>query len=149
MSTLKSRIANNTRYSLQEDRLVFMPKILCDKAIIIYLFALMGCVGLYSKHILSLQWWIFGLVCVLGFFNFANRHTKLWVNTRPIAFTKKLFWTAFALRVLWVLISYGLYHNLYKEIGNILQQPLYQHIYQYLLLSQKHQMNLYFLLLHN
>lgn len=111
MSTLKSRIANNTRYSLQEDRLVFMPKILCDKAIIIYLFAMMGCVALYSAHILSLQWWIFGIISVLGFFYFANRHTRLWVNTRPIAFTKKLFWTAFALRVLWVLISYGLYHN--------------------------------------
>jgi 4-amino-4-deoxy-L-arabinose transferase-like glycosyltransferase len=88
-----------------------MPKILCDKAIIIYLFAMMGCVALYSAHILSLQWWIFGMVCVVGFFYFANRHTKLWINTRPIAFTKKLFWTAFALRVLWVLISYGLYHN--------------------------------------
>ena len=111
MSTLRRRIANNTRYSLQEDRLVFMPKILCDKSIIIYLFAMMGCVGLYSKHILSLQWWIFGLVCVLGFFYFANRHTKLWVNTRPFAFTKKLFWTAFALRVLWVLISFALYYD--------------------------------------
>ena len=72
---------------------------------------MMGCVGLYSKHILSWQWWIFGLVCVLGFFYFANRHTKLWVNIRPFAFTKKLFWTAFALRTLWVLISYGLYYN--------------------------------------
>ena len=111
MSTLKSRIANNTRYSLQEDRLVFMPKILCDKAIIIYLFAMMGCVALYSAHILPLKWWIFGLVCVLGFFYFANRHTKLWVNTRPFAFTKKLFWTAFALRVLWVLIAYWLYYQ--------------------------------------
>ena len=110
MSTLRRRIANNTRYSLQEDRLVFMPKILCEKAIIIYLFAMMGCVALYSAHILSLKWWIFGLVCVLGFFYFANRHTKLWVNTRPFAFTKKLFWTAFALRVLWVLISFGLYY---------------------------------------
>ena len=111
MSTLRRRIANNTRYSLQEDRLAFVPKILCNKAMIIYLFAMMGCVALYSAHILSWQWWIFGLVCVLGFFYFANRHTRLWINTRSFAFTKKLFWTAFALRVLWVLISYVLYYD--------------------------------------
>ena len=111
MSTLKSRIANNTRYSLQEDRLVFMPKILCDKAIITYLLALIACSVLYSAHMLSFQWWIFGIICVLGFFCFANRQTKLWHNFRSVAFTKQLFWSAFALRVVWVFISFYLYHQ--------------------------------------
>ena len=111
MSTLKDRIANNTKYTLQTNQLVIAPKSISNRAMITYLLALIGCSVLYSTHILSLQWWIFGLVSVLGFFAFANRQTKLWINIRSVTFTRKLFWTAFALRVLWVLISYGLYYN--------------------------------------
>ena len=111
MSTLKNTIANNTKYNLLANRLVIVPKIITNRAMITYLLAMIGCSVLYSAHILSLQWWMFGLISVLGFFYFANRQTKLWLNTRPMAFAKKLFWSAFALRVLWVLISYGLYYN--------------------------------------
>ena len=107
---MKNKITQKLIYRLEANQLTFAPKIICDKAIITYLLALIACSVLYSAHMLSFQWWIFGIICVLGFFYFANRHTKLWVNTRPIAFTKKLFWTAFALRVLWVLISFGLYY---------------------------------------
>ena len=89
----------------------FMPAEISNTAMITYLFAMMGCLVAYNSHMMPLKWWIFGIVSVIGFFYFANRQTKLWVNTRPMAFTKKLFWTAFALRVIWVLISYWLYYE--------------------------------------
>ena len=89
----------------------FMPAKISNAAMLTYILALMACSLLYSKYVLDWKWWIFGLVSVLGFFYFANRQTKLWINTRPIAFTKKLFWSALALRVVWVIISYLLYYK--------------------------------------
>lgn len=98
-------------YEQQTPRLAFMPKKISNLSMITYLLALIGCSVLYSAHILSLRWCIFGLVSALGFFIFANRQTKLWINTRPIAFTKKLFWGALLIRIVWVLISYWLYYE--------------------------------------
>ena len=89
----------------------FMPANISNTAIMTYLLAMIGCLLAYSSHMMPIKWWIFGIVSVIGFFYFANRQTKLWVNTRPMAFTKKLFWTAFAVRVIWVLISYWLYYE--------------------------------------
>ena len=111
MSTLKNRIANNTKYSLQANRLVIAPKAITNTAMLTYLLAMIGCIVAYSSHIMPVKWWMFGLISVLGFFYFANRQTKLWLKTRPMAFAKKLFWSAFAIRVVWVLISYWLYYE--------------------------------------
>ena len=88
-----------------------MPKRISDISMGTYFLALMACTLLYRSHILDWKWWIFGIISVVGFFYFANRQTKLWINTRPMAFTKKLFWTALALRVVWVLVSYFLYNQ--------------------------------------
>ena len=108
---MKNKITQKLIYRPEANQLTFAPKIICDKAIITYLLALIACSVLYSAHILSFQWWIFGIICVLGFFYFANRQTKLWHNFRSAAFTKQLFWSAFALRVVWVFISFYLYHQ--------------------------------------
>jgi hypothetical protein len=111
MSTLKNTIINNTKYNLLANQLVFAPKFITNRAIITYLLAMIGCSVLYSANILSLEWWVFGMISVLGFFYFSNRQTKLWLKTREKVFVKRLFLSAFALRVLWVLISYGLYYH--------------------------------------
>lgn len=92
-----------------DNRIHFMPKRISDMAMITYLLALVACTLLYSRHILDWKWCIFGIVSVIGYFYFANRQSKLWLNIRPTTFTKRLFWGAFVLRVLWVLISYYLY----------------------------------------
>ena len=89
----------------------FVPKSITDKAMITYLLAMIACLLAYSSHMMPAKWWIFGLVSVLGFFYFVNRQTKVWLNTCPIAFTKKLFWSAFAIRVVWVLVSYFLHYK--------------------------------------
>lgn len=86
-----------------------MPKQISNISMATYFIALMACTLLYSSHILDWKWWIFGIISVIGFFHFANRQSKLWLNIRPTTFSKRLFWGAFVLRVLWVLISYYLY----------------------------------------
>ena len=98
-------------YEQQTPGVVFMPKMISNLSMITYLLAMIGCSVLYSAHILSFKWWIFGLVTVLGFFSFANRQTKLWIKIKEKVFLKNLFWTAFALRLLWVFISYWLYYE--------------------------------------
>lgn len=92
-----------------DNRIHFMPKRISDISMGTYFLALMACTLLYSSHILDWKWWIFGIISVVGFFYFANRQSKLWLNLRPTTFTKRLFWGAFVLRVLWVLVSYYLY----------------------------------------
>ena len=92
-----------------DKRIHFVPKLISNQAMMTYLLALMACTLLYSSHILNWKWWIFGIVSTIGFFYFANKQSKLWLNIRPTTFSKRLFWGAFVLRVLWVLISYYLY----------------------------------------
>ena len=89
----------------------FMPRKISNMGMITYVLAMMACTLAYSRHILDWKWWIFGLVSVLGFFYFANQQTKIWINLRPATFAKKLFWSAFLLRVIWVLVSYFLYNQ--------------------------------------
>lgn len=89
----------------------FVPHSITNTAIITYFAAIFGCTLLYSGHILNWKWWIFGIVSAVGFFYYANIQSKAWMRMRPMSFAKKLFWSAFALRVVWVLVSYLLYYN--------------------------------------
>lgn len=89
----------------------YVPKAITNTAIFSYFAAIFACTLLYSSHILNWKWWIFGIVSVVGFFYFANKQTKLWINFRSVTFAKKLFWSAFALRVVWVIVSYLLYNQ--------------------------------------
>ena len=95
----------------RDNRIHFMPKRISDISMGTYLLAMMACTLLYNAHILNWKWWIFGIVSVIGFFYFSNRQSKLWINLRSATFAKKLFWSAFAIRVVWVLISYLLYNQ--------------------------------------
>lgn len=89
----------------------FVPQSITNTAMGTYLAAIFCCTILFSSYILELRWWIFGLIEALGFFYYVNINTKTWAKIRPISFTKKLFWGALALRVVWVFVSYLLYQN--------------------------------------
>lgn len=88
-----------------------MPKRISNISMATYFLALIACTLLYSRYILDWKWWIFGIISVVGFFYFANRETKLWFNIRPATFIKKLFWSGFIVRLIWVLVSYYLYYH--------------------------------------
>lgn len=89
----------------------FVPNTITNTAIMTYFMAIFTCTILYSGYILNWKWWIFGIVSVVGFFYYANIQSKAWIKMHPVSFVKKLFWSALALRAVWVLVSYMLYNN--------------------------------------
>ncbi len=99
-------------YSIQGDKLqTFIPKRVTSWAMLTYVAAIVCCNMLFMSHALHWQWWFFGAIEVLGFFYFANRLSKLWIYLKPMHFTQKLFWMAFFLRIIWVVVSYVLYQK--------------------------------------
>ena len=91
--------------------LPYIPKRVTSWAMLTYIAAIFCCNILFASHMLHWQWWFFGAIEVLGFFYFANRISKGWFYLKPMHFTQKLFWTAFFLRAVWVVVSYALYQN--------------------------------------
>lgn len=91
--------------------LSFIPKHVTSWAMLTYVAAICCCNMLFASRMLHWQWWFFGAVEVLGFFYFANRLSKQWINFKSLHFTQKIFWMAFFLRALWVVISYVLYQQ--------------------------------------
>lgn len=99
-------------YSIQNDKIQsFIPKRVTSWAMLTYVAAMFCCNVLFASYMLHWQWWFFGAIEVLGFFYFANRLSKGWFYIKPLHFTQKLFWIAFFLRALWVVISYVLYQK--------------------------------------
>lgn len=98
--------------SIQNSNLfAYIPKRVTNWAMLTYVAAISCCNVLFASQMLHWQWWFFGAIEVLGFFFFANRLSKGWFYLTPMHFTQKLFWTAFFLRALWVVISYMLYQK--------------------------------------
>ena len=99
-------------YSIQNDKIQsFIPKRVTSWAMLTYVAAICCCNILFASHMLHWQWWFFGAIEVFGFFYFANSLSKSWFYLKTLHFTQKLFWTAFVLRAIWVIISYALYQN--------------------------------------
>ena len=99
-------------YPIQNGKIQsFIPKRVTSWAMLTYVAAILCCNILFASHMLNWQWWFFGAIEVLGFFYFANRLSKGWFYLKSLHFTQKLFWTAFFLRAIWVVISYALYQK--------------------------------------
>ena len=98
--------------SIPNDGLLpYVPKRVTSWAMLTYVAAICSCNILFVSHMLNWQWWFFGAIEVLGFFYFANRLSKGWIYLKTMHFTQKIFWTAFLLRAVWVVVSYTLYQN--------------------------------------
>src|ERR1035437_4411548 len=89
--------------------LTYLPKYFTSKAITIYLIVLVFCNLIFFKNALSMMWWVFGLVEVIGFFYFANQFTRQWGKFSTKKFVKQLFKTAFVIRLVWMVFSYFFY----------------------------------------
>ena len=101
------------KFKFQHNELVpdlpYIPKKVTNIAMVTYLLALVMCLIVYNLYALQWRWMIFGIIEVVGFFYFANACSRGWINFQPRRFIKNLFWWGFAIRVLWVIISYLLY----------------------------------------
>ena len=87
----------------------YFPKYFTNKAISFYLISLLLISVVFFSQIMSVLWWITGIVSVIGFFYFSNILTRKWGNISPTSFSKKILITALVIRIVWVLFSYFLY----------------------------------------
>ena len=87
----------------------YLPKYFTNKAIQLYVGALVLISLVFFGHSLPFMFMAFGLVEVTGFFYFSNLLTKKWSTYSPKKFRKSLFQTAFLIRLAWVLFSYFFY----------------------------------------
>ena len=101
------------KFKFQHNELVpdlpYISKKVTNIAMVTYLLALVMCLIIYHLYALQWRWMIFGIIEVVGFFYFANACSRGWISFKPRRFIKNLFWWGFAIRVLWVIISYLLY----------------------------------------
>jgi len=86
--------------------LTTFPKSFANKAISIYLIALVASTILFSKYAMDYKFMAFGIIEVLLFFIGASSLTKQWQNFSEKIFEKKIFWAAFSIRFSWVVFSY-------------------------------------------
>lgn len=103
-------MTNQTTYKSTMTILPYVPKKVSNLAILTYIAALLTCSVLYMEYAMNWYWWIFGIVEVVCYFYFANQLTRNWAMLRPMTFEKKLFWTAFLIRVVVMLFLYW-FHN--------------------------------------
>lgn len=89
----------------------YMPKFVMKHTMLAYILALLACNAAYAPYTLQIQWWIFGIVEVCGFFYLGYTLIKSWMGLKPKIFVRNLFLLSFVLRVIWVLLSYFLYQN--------------------------------------
>ena len=100
-------------FKFQHNELVpdlpYIPKKVTNIAMVPYILALVMCLIVYHVYALQWRWMLFGIIEVVGFFYFANACSRGWITFQPRRFTKNLFWWGFAVRVLWVIVSYLLH----------------------------------------
>ncbi len=91
--------------------LTYVPKYFTQKSIICFGFLLSLCFLFFAPNNLSIQWILFSLIEVFGFFYFANQLTRSWEKISIKQYQSRLFWTSFGVRVVWVFFSF-LYYTL-------------------------------------
>jgi len=87
----------------------FFPKLISDKGIAVYIVCLVAISSVYSSYAMGMEFITLGVIEVGGFFYFSNTLTTKWKILPPKMFVKRLFWTALAIRVVWVIFSYFFY----------------------------------------
>jgi hypothetical protein len=86
--------------------MTYLSKYFTSKAIAAYFIVLTICSLLFMDHMLPLLWIVFGMADVLFFFYFSNRISLRWTKYSPVMFRKKLFKTAFIIRIIYVIAIY-------------------------------------------
>lgn len=86
----------------------YFPKQISNRAVFIYVAALIIASVVFLSYAMPIGYVALGLMWVFGFFLIVAHCTKSWgtMKANEKTFVKNLFWTALALRVIWVIASY-------------------------------------------
>lgn len=93
--------------------LTYFPKSLSNKSIATYVISLLAVSILFMQYALPLWLMLFGVISVVVFFHFSNSLSVQWMRLSSKVFEKKLFWTAFVIRLVYVVFIYNLNYELY------------------------------------
>ena len=89
----------------------FIPKQIATRAVTIYLVSLAVVSIVFYRYAMPVWRMGLGLAFVAGFFFLSSSWSKDWARDREKQFVEKLFWTAFLIRLVWVIASYLFYMN--------------------------------------
>ena len=81
-------------------------------AIATYAVAVIGVNLLYSSYAMEWYFWLFGVMWVVGFFALSVKYSREWSITnfkKAKSIERKLFWTGFAIRAVYVIAIYFFY----------------------------------------
>lgn len=87
----------------------FLPNKISRKAMTTYFIALAVVTVLFMRFVLPFYMMLFGIVEVCSFFYFSTDLTKRWRAMPPKAFVRNLFWTALAIRLVYMVFAYFFY----------------------------------------
>ena len=87
----------------------FFPKQISQRAIIVYVAALISISVVYIKFAMSFLYIVLGLTFVLGFFLSLPYLSKSWLKRPETRFVCSIFLLAVSLRLIWVVASYFYY----------------------------------------
>ncbi|GAB3961704.1 hypothetical protein GCM10028805_61200 [Spirosoma harenae] len=91
---------------------IFLPKYYTTKAIVYFGIIITICLVIFINRPLKIQWVAFDIFEVVSFFMAIQLVSKSWLNFKTKLYETKLFWTAFFIRLLWILFSYFYYEAL-------------------------------------
>lgn len=87
----------------------FFPKQISNRAIFIYVAALVVVSVVFLSYSMQFGYIALGLLWVFGFFLIVSYCTRIWGAISEKAYFRNLLWTALTLRVVWVIVSYFFY----------------------------------------
>lgn len=93
--------------------LTYFPKYLSNKCIVWYVITLMAVSVIFIEHSLPLYLLSFGVISVVVFFYFSNNLSLEWSRCQSNVFKKKIIYTAFFIRLVYVILIYFLNFYLY------------------------------------
>lgn len=97
---------------------VYLPKWLSNRAIGLYFAGLLLASLFFNSYALSWYWMLAGVVEILAFFYLGNLLTRRWhpvMLKNAKSFEKRLFWTGFSIRLVYMLVIYIIYMMTYDD----------------------------------
>lgn len=87
----------------------YFPRFFTQKSINAFLAVSILIFGLFIERAIPFKWFLFDMVEVLVFFKLSSSLSIKWEGISTALFSKKLFYTALTIRLIWVTFSYCFY----------------------------------------
>jgi len=111
----RRRMENSTLLTENTQGLNYFPKFVANRGLVCYVATLLLVSAIFLNHVLPFQFVVFGFVSVFVFFSYSTSLSQSWRKFAPQLFTKKLFSTALAIRIIYVVFIYFYYVEMTGE----------------------------------